>query len=383
MKKFLKISAIISIAGMFLFISAIMGIYLFVDPNDYKDKIAGEVQKATGRSFSIQGDIALSVFPVLELKVGAMELKNPPDFEEKIMARIEDAELGLKLLPLLLRKELEMKKIILSGLDIRLIKNQDGKTNWDDLAERFSSKEDKPDSENSENMLDKLDIAGVKLNNLRAVFEDKQQGVSYQISNLNLDSGKLKIGKPLDIDLKFNLASAKPKINANFDLKTVINLLLNEQLVRLDKTQFAIALNEYLPDNQDKSLSGNLNLSSDMTVNWGSSDFKAENLNLKTDAKGIQQLPNGEADADLKASLLSLNWKKPAFEITGLELSDNKNNHKIQGNVSILDIQQNPKIRFDLTGDEIDINRYLSASSDKQAEKEETQRKESIFIQES
>jgi len=46
-----------------LIVAALLIIPFFVDLNDYKPEIERRVAEATGRSFSIGGDIDLSLFP--------------------------------------------------------------------------------------------------------------------------------------------------------------------------------------------------------------------------------------------------------------------------------------------------------------------------------
>ena len=44
-----------------LLIAALAALPFIIDPNDYKDEIAAQVEKATGRNLTLQGDIGLSV----------------------------------------------------------------------------------------------------------------------------------------------------------------------------------------------------------------------------------------------------------------------------------------------------------------------------------
>ena len=63
MKTAFRIVAIVLAAVVVLF--GVVAAYLaFVfDPNDYRDRIESEVEKRTGRSLAIEGELSLSVFP--------------------------------------------------------------------------------------------------------------------------------------------------------------------------------------------------------------------------------------------------------------------------------------------------------------------------------
>ncbi|MDH3749312.1 MAG: AsmA family protein, partial [Gammaproteobacteria bacterium] len=52
-----------------LVIAAIAFVLLF-DPNDFREDIAAEVQRKTGRELVIEGDLELSLFPWLAINVG-------------------------------------------------------------------------------------------------------------------------------------------------------------------------------------------------------------------------------------------------------------------------------------------------------------------------
>ena len=118
--KFIAFIVIIVIIGL-------IALPLIVDPNDYKQQISDQVEKATGRTLNLEGDISLSVFPWIALELGPLSLSNAAGFDAKDFAKIDGAQLRIKLIPLL-KKELEMDTIILDGLALNLEKNKAGKT---------------------------------------------------------------------------------------------------------------------------------------------------------------------------------------------------------------------------------------------------------------
>ena len=63
-----------------LLVAALLAVWVFVNPNDYKGKIAAAVKESTGRELNLSGDIKLSVFPWVALELGPASLGNPPGF---------------------------------------------------------------------------------------------------------------------------------------------------------------------------------------------------------------------------------------------------------------------------------------------------------------
>src|SRR5580704_6675091 len=128
-----------------LMVVVLLGIRLFVDPNDYKDRIARAVKNSTGRELTLSGQIKLSVFPWIALELGPASLGNPPGFSAQPFAAVQHVALRVKLLPLL-RKELEIGRIEIDGLDLRLLKNAAGRGNWQDFGNQSATPESTPSS---------------------------------------------------------------------------------------------------------------------------------------------------------------------------------------------------------------------------------------------
>ena len=115
---------IVALLGVALFV-----IWLTVDPNNFKPRIASAVKQSTGREFKLSGDIKLSVFPWVSLELGPASLGNPEGFGDEPFLSLKSASVRVKLLPLL-RKRLEVAKLDVDGLDVHLRKNAQGQGNW-------------------------------------------------------------------------------------------------------------------------------------------------------------------------------------------------------------------------------------------------------------
>src|ERR1700676_158959 len=121
----------IALGAVIAFIAlALLAVRLFVDPNDYKPRIAAAVKDATGRELKLEGAVKLSVFPWIALELGPASLGNPPGFSEQPFVSFQHASVRVKLLPLL-SKRLEVGRVELDSLDLKLLKNEEGKGNWE------------------------------------------------------------------------------------------------------------------------------------------------------------------------------------------------------------------------------------------------------------
>ena len=88
MRTVLKLILIVIIIA----VASLVALPFVVDPNDYKDEISSQVEKATGRNLTLQGDIGLSVFPWIALELGPLSLSNAQGFKADSFAKVEAAE---------------------------------------------------------------------------------------------------------------------------------------------------------------------------------------------------------------------------------------------------------------------------------------------------
>jgi AsmA protein len=230
---------ILGLFGLFvvLVLAAVILVPLFVDPNDYRDDIARAVEEETGRSFEIEGEISLSVFPWLGLEVGRMRLGNPPGFGAEPLLEIGSAAVGAKLLPLLSRR-LEVSTLRLDGLRVHLVQLADGSGNWEGLGDD-APREPRPD-EGGGFALERVD--GLRLTDALLRFEDRKEGVVHEVEIPAFSTGELAPGKPFPVDGEalITLAGGAPiatKFAARIDLAedftaaTIRDLVLDAEVV--------------------------------------------------------------------------------------------------------------------------------------------------------
>lgn len=102
----------------------------FIDWSSYRGEIAGEIRKATGRAFAIDGPIDVALLPAPKLSVRKARLANLEGAREPEMVRLDALDLRIAFWPLLSGKVV-VQSVVLRGADIRLEKLADGRENWD------------------------------------------------------------------------------------------------------------------------------------------------------------------------------------------------------------------------------------------------------------
>ena len=320
MTKLLKI--IVAVFGfvVILMVAAAIMIPMFVNPNDFKGEIIGQVEKTTGRKLELAGDIGLTVFPWLGLELGATTLGNAPGFGEQPFLRSERVQVRVKLLPLL-QKQVEMDTVALEGLELNLARDKSGKSNWDDLLQKGAqatppadAPAGKPDAaaEAAPQPFAALALGGVDLKGGRITWDDRQQGERYTIEDLNLETGAIAPGEPVPLDLSLAFDAPPQGLTGNLALEGTVDYDLEGQRYGVKPLDFTAKL-------KGKSVPG------------GALDLKltADNVNadLKQNAATVSGLALDAGGASLSGDIQvqNLTSDKPAVTYTlrakGQELS--------------------------------------------------------------
>jgi AsmA protein len=215
------------IVGAFIALIAVVAIAvpLLFDPNDYKDEAAAAAKDSTGRELQINGDVELTLFPWLGASVSDVVLANAAGFGPEPFAQVGQMNVGVKLMPLIFDRRVEVAKIRIDGLALNLAKAADGTTNWADLshAEKRPPQETVPAPDGGKPLV--LTVGGVDIKNATFSYSDKQTGAAYKVANLSVETGALEAGKPLDVTIAFLVNSAKPALES--EVKIAFTALSN------------------------------------------------------------------------------------------------------------------------------------------------------------
>ncbi|MEO8016409.1 MAG: AsmA family protein [Pseudomonadota bacterium] len=170
-----------------LVVIGVLVIVWLVNPNSFKSNIEAAVRDATGREFTLVGDIELGFFPWLALRTGEGHFGNAAGFGPEPMAAWKSAQLGAKLFPLL-RGKLVADRVFLSGADVRLVRHADGTANWQGMGGN------QPADPNAKPM--EIHIDGVKIEDSRVSFVDETVPRHVEVTALNLTTDEIAPGRP-------------------------------------------------------------------------------------------------------------------------------------------------------------------------------------------
>jgi AsmA protein len=195
-----------------LIVAGLIAVWLLVNPNAFKGRIANAVRESTGRELNLTGDIRLSVFPWVALQLGPAAFSNPPGFGPEPFLAFNRVDVRVKLLPLLAH-ELVVDRIDVDGLDLRLRKNAQGVGNW----ENFGAANPKPEASGQpKSGMRSLKLAGIRITNGRLSYQD------LVIDKINLSTGAFGEREVTPVSLSFDaspgVAGETLSLNGKFEV---------------------------------------------------------------------------------------------------------------------------------------------------------------------
>ncbi|MDH3863035.1 MAG: AsmA family protein [Gammaproteobacteria bacterium] len=224
MSRALKILGILVVTAVAVTIFAAIVFVLVFDPNDYRDKISEGVREATGRELVIEGDLELSLFPWLAIELGRTQLGNAPGFDDTPFASFDSARLSVRVMPLLLRREVVIGTAALDSLRVNLQVRKDGTGNWEDFGEAGEVQEAEPGTPEAEaaGTSATIDVASVAVTDAALSYSDASSGDRFELTGLNLTSGRIAAGEAVPLDGGFAFRLDPAGLSGEVDIEVVV-----------------------------------------------------------------------------------------------------------------------------------------------------------------
>jgi AsmA protein len=186
------------------------------------------VEKHLGRTLNIAGDLKLTLFPWLGVKISQVSLGNAKGFEATEFARVNDAQVRVKLLPLL-QKRVEVGAVQLEGVTLYLTRKPDGHNNWEDLA-RLGGKDAGPKDSQP---LPNFEISSLELLHTKVVWDDQKGGTRYLVSEINLATSTVVLKQPITVKMSAAVESNVIPFRSQIELNSQVTLDIENNHYRL------------------------------------------------------------------------------------------------------------------------------------------------------
>lgn len=381
-----------------LLLIALLAFIATFDAENYRPQIVTQVEKITGRDFSIDGDISLSVFPWVGLKVEDVSLGNEKGFKAEQFAFIKQLDVKVNLLPLL-KKEIQVNTIRLHGLNVSLEVDQNKNNNWSGLVSSDKPAEDVEATEKAPAKtpaLKSLYVEGFEIVDAQIHYDDRSSNTKATVSEVNLKTSNIQFDQPVDVDFSVRLENSQPLVDARLNLST--QLVFNNDFTKFNLTDFVaiilVKANEYIKQDERLEIKSAINVSMDEQL-VTMKQLRLSALNTTTQADiyvsqflqsplvrgSVEVLPfnavelAGRAGVELpamaKADALNHVTLKTDIAMQGEKLEANNINllmdsSRLTGWLHVINLTRQ-QLRYELAVDQLNINHYLPPVVDQTA----------------
>lgn len=368
MLKLLK-TLLLSLLGLLtLLVIAIVAAFLLIDPSRYRPALESAFASQTGLQLSIAGGMSWSFRPVFGLSVSDLRLRNPGSPME--LASL--AQLTLKLEPrALLDGRLALQEFLMDGLHVNWMVDEAGRSNWhSDAATPTSPAGAAPsaavarDTEGS--LVDASTIAQISVRNASVAVQDRARGISSRLDNVTFSSQNANLrNRPFPLALSFSVADEDAAREAVFGVSAQAHINLEAGDARFD--ELLLKLNPL-------QLSGAITLENfHATPQWRGSlesnvfplqDFL--DLYVRSDApSAATDLLPADFNPDSDRFSLGVDFAGTAqqMEIAALRLALDAMRLEATGSWTAAQAGRNALLRYTLTGNALDLNRFTQVTA--------------------
>ena len=336
-----------------LLVGAVVAVPFVVPTETIKSQLAAQVESATGRELTVDGDLDLSVLPNLTVDMSDVHFANAPRSEVADMVSLKALKVELKALPLL-TGAVEIDRFVLVEPMIHLEVDANGRPNW----ALGSGADQTPNSENAAPEdssggdttlpITELKLGDIRIENGGLIFIDRTAGTEEKVEAINMELSLADIRSPLNA--KGSLDYKGETIELDLGLAAPYDLLQGEgSALNLDvkSAPLALSFDGQLSNQGAPSAAGGVDLAVPSVK--GLAAWLAEPLALETEALealAIKGQLNGSADrVAFSDAMLSLDKIEGQGEVSA----------DLTGNV--------PKVSGRLDLGMVDLNPYMPAAA--------------------
>jgi hypothetical protein len=197
MKKFLIIIAIVLVLVIAAGVILVSNLDRIVAGR--KDALLAQAQERIGRELSV-GEITVAVWPGIGVSLKDVTVADDPGFSNDPFARVGELRVNVKLMPLL-RKQVEVKRLVLRDATITLIADENGVRNIDSMI----PSSDAPQEESTQSAAAiPLVLAFADVKNGTVRYVNRATGLDHTVSDLDFTARDVS----LDSEVSFELSAA-------------------------------------------------------------------------------------------------------------------------------------------------------------------------------
>jgi uncharacterized protein involved in outer membrane biogenesis len=205
------------IVGGFVLAIVIAAVIAVLNINSYiqrnREYLIQQAEKAVGRQIEVQ-NIEVNFWNGIGVRFENFKLADDPAFSSDPFVQAKSLQANVRLLPLL-RKDVQIKRLILHQPGINVTRNRQGVYNFASLGGPDKKKEAEPADSRDKAARERaaLLISLVEISGGVARYRDLGDGTDLAVQQLDLRARDLNFDRPISIDLAAAVFAAKQNVN--------------------------------------------------------------------------------------------------------------------------------------------------------------------------
>lgn len=217
MKRLLQtLLAAIGVLGVVV-VAAVVYVTTFLDPEDFKPRLIEVVREQSGLELTLDGPLTWSFYPRLGVSVEQAQGRLPEQSnDEPPFVAFAHGEVSLAFAPLL-RGEIAIEGLTLEGMQLRLVRDEEGRGNWETLLQRLDERREGAESAlapasagpslEGSNLAVALNIASVQVRNGAAIYRDLAAGSEWLVDEINVSGTNVNPQRAFPLKSSFQVRS--------------------------------------------------------------------------------------------------------------------------------------------------------------------------------
>ncbi|MET0182540.1 MAG: AsmA family protein [Caulobacterales bacterium] len=198
------------------------GIFFLLTRLDMRGEVERIVESATHRDLTITGDVGVSFYPVIGIRADDASLANVPGGRAPALASVKTISLGVEILPLVLRRDVIVRRLVLTDPRIALEIDAAGEPNWS--FERRPPGQPSPPSAPPVNQAPppqqqpqqaqrQFTLREVVIDNGEISYFDARKNGGWSVADVDMKTSVQSLDAPIDIAGSLNYAGQNVELD--------------------------------------------------------------------------------------------------------------------------------------------------------------------------
>ena len=212
MRKWIIGGAVAIILFVVVAVALVLNVNYLIARN--KDYLISQAEQALGRDISV-GDVEATLLSGIGVRLSDFAMADDPAFSSEEFVRAKDLQVNLKFWPLL-RREFEVKRVILHEPVIRVIRSKAGVFNFSTIGkdkDKKTAEKEKKERAPKEDVPPALLVSLIDISRGDARYIDRKDGTDLQVRQIDLKVEDLDFNRPFSVRLAAAVYADKQNLN--------------------------------------------------------------------------------------------------------------------------------------------------------------------------